>query len=101
MRNEKGITLIALILIIVLFLILAVISVMLVINGEKENQSKSNNLVYNQQVFDNAYNEYTNSVVEDEGNTETTNTVENQIDANIVDENTVEPEATNTVTNEV
>ena len=93
MRNEKGITLLALILIIVLFLILAVISVMLVINGEKEEENKPNNLVYNQQVFDNAYNEYTNSVVE--------NKTENQIDANIVEGNAVEPEITNTVTNEV
>ncbi len=102
MRNEKGITLVALILIIVVLLILAGISIMLVVNNETDEKTPNNSLnqiVYDEKLFENAYNEYTNSLEEDIEN----ETVTNESNADETDANTVSntAELTNTATNEV
>lgn len=93
MRNEKGITLVALILIIVVLLILAGISIMLVVNNETEEKPSNqslNKIEYDSQLFENAYNEYTDTLEDETENTvQDNNTVENETDINSVDTNTV------------
>lgn len=100
MRNEKGITLIALILIIVVLLILAGISISLVVNNEANQVTIEPNNQINEE-----------SRVEAEYDMEGFNTVNevqealNEIDdddlSNIIDENVVNTETTsNTVVNE-
>ncbi len=96
MRNERGITLVALILIIVVLLILAGISISLVVNNEANQVTiEPNNQVnaetqYNMQELDNE-----NEVQED------LNEVEDNGLNNIIDENVVNTEATeNTAVNE-
>lgn len=93
MRNERGITLVALILIIVVLLILAGISISLVVNNEANQITiEPNNQVnaetqYNEQELDNA-----NEVQEDLNEVEN-NDLNNSIDGNVVNieakENTV------------
>lgn len=96
MRNERGITLVALILIIVVLLILAGISISLVVNNEANQVTiEPNNQVnaetqYNMQELDNK-----NEVQED------LNEVEDNGLNNIIDGNVVNTEATeNTAANE-
>lgn len=100
MKNEKGITLIALILVILVLLVLAGISVMLVINNESDVEGPANKLEYNKQVFEDSYNEYKNTLVE---GTDEDNALENTSDVNstvvnqaVEDLNTVTPSTTNT-----
>lgn len=96
MRNERGITLVALILIIVVLLILAGISISLVVNNEANQVTiEPNNQVnagtqYNMQDLDNL-----NEVQED------LNEVEDNGVNNVIDGNVVNTEATeNTAVNE-
>lgn len=107
MKNEKGITLVALILIIVVLLILAGISIMLVINNETEEKPANNSLnqiVYDANLFENAYNEYQNSVEDDKYNKNTIDTnepVENELNVNDINSNTVSNNTELQLTNNV
>lgn len=94
MRNEKGITLVALILIIVVLLILAGISISLVVNNETNQvEITPNNQVNNQTRIEASYD------VEGFDNVNEVQDALNEVDVDdTVDENTNTVDSENTVT---
>lgn len=97
MRNEKGITLIALILIIVVLLILAGISISLVVSNEADNiviepedKSLTNMVSMPVDEEENVTSDDSQNVVTPENETVENEVTENTVAENTVDENTVE-----------